>query len=114
MKQRIFSLISIVLGIVFALALIEVSAIAWLYIEDGRYTPAAELYERTQNTYVRDATKGSSCRYVDTLFPHPYVAFVHHANPPCGIPWVNNIGLPSDDFPVEKRADRYVILLTGG
>ena len=83
-------------------------------IEDGRYTPAAELFERTQNTYVRDTTKGSACRYVDTLFPHPYLAFVHHANPPCGIPWVNNVGLFGDDFPTVKRTDRYVILLTGG
>ena len=58
MKQRIFGWISAVIDIVLALAVVEVTAIAWLYIEDGRYTPAAELYERTQNTYVRDATKG--------------------------------------------------------
>src|SRR5262245_58770069 len=90
MKQRIFGWISTALGILFALALIEAAAIAWLYIEDGRYTPAAELFERTQNTYVREATLGTSCRYVDTLFPHPYVGFVHHANPPCGPANVNN------------------------
>ena len=84
MKQRIFGWISILIGVVLALATVEVAAIAWLYIEDGHYTPAAELFERTQNTYVRDATKGTACRYVDTLYPHPYVAFVHHANPPCG------------------------------
>ena len=114
MKQRIFGWISVLVGIVFALAVLEVTAIAWLYIEDGKYTPARELFDRTQNTYVRDATKGTSCRYVDTLFPHPYVAFVHHANPPCGIPWVNNVGLFGDDFTVVKRNDRYVILLTGG
>ena len=58
MKQRIFGWISAVIGIVLALAVVEVTAIAWLYLEDGRYTPAAELFERTQNTYVRDATKG--------------------------------------------------------
>ncbi len=114
MKQRIFGWVSAVIGIFLALAAVEVTAIAWLYLEDGRYTPAAQLYERTQNTYVRDSTKGSSCRYVDTLFPHPYVAFVHHANPPCGMPWVNNIGLFGDDFTVTKRTDRYVVLLTGG
>jgi hypothetical protein len=114
MKQRIFGWISAAVGIVLALAVVELTAIAWLYLEDGRYTPAAQLYERTQNTYVRDATKGSACRYVDTLYPHPYVAFVHHANPPCGIPWVNNVGLFGDDFPVVKREDRYVVLLTGG
>ena len=114
MKQRIFGWVSILIGIVLAVAVVEVTAIVWLYIEDGRYTPTAELYERTQNTYVRDATKGSACRYVDTLYPHPYVAFVHHANPPCGIPFVNNVGLFGDDFTVLKRPDRYVVLLTGG
>lgn len=114
MKQRIFGWITTFLGFIFALVLIEGAAIVWLYIEDGRYTPAAELFERTQNTYVRDATKGTACRYVDTLFPHPYVAFVHHANPPCGLPNVNNVGLFGDDFPTVKRTDRYVVLLTGG
>ncbi len=114
MKQRIFSWISILIGIVLALAAVEVTAIAWLYIEDGRYTPADELFARTQNTYVRDATRGTACRYVDTLYPHPYVAFVHHANPPCGIPWANNIGLLGPNFPTVKPTDRYVVMLIGG
>src|SRR5476651_2480571 len=114
MKQRIFGWITTLFGIVMALAVIEVTAIAWLFIEDGHYTPAAELYERTQNTYVRDLTKGTACRYVDTLFPHPYLAFVHHNNPPCGLEYVNKIGLFGDDYPVVKRTDRYVVLLTGG
>jgi hypothetical protein len=114
MKQRIFGWISILFGIVLSLAVLEVTATAWMYLEDGRYTPAKDLFDRTQNTYVRDATKGTSCRYVDTLFPHPYVAFVHHANPPCGLPWVNNVGLFGPDFPVLKPTDRYVVMLTGG
>ena len=114
MKQRIFGWISAIVGIVLALAMIEVTAIVWLYLEDGRYTPAAELYERTQNTYVRDLTRGSACRYIDTLFPHPYLAFVHHNNPPCGLEYVNKIGLFGEDFPTVKRADRYTIMLTGG
>lgn len=114
MKQRIFGWISTLLGILFALVLIEGAAIVWLYIEDGRYTPAAELFERTQNTYVRDLTRDTTCRYVDTLYPHPYLGFVHHGNPPCGIPHINNIGLFGTDFPTVKRTDRYVVLLTGG
>ena len=99
MKQRIFGWISALIGVVIALAAIEVTAIVWLMLEDGRYTSAEELFERTQNTYVRDMTKGSTCRYVDTLFPHPYLAFVHHGNPPCGVPNVNNIGLLNAAFP---------------
>jgi hypothetical protein len=113
-KQRIFGWISVLIGVVLALATVEIVAIAWLYVEDGRYTPAAELFERTQNTYVRDVTKGTGCRYIDTLYPHPYVAFVQHANPPCGIPWVNNVGLFGPDFPVVKRQDYYVVMITGG
>jgi len=114
MKQLLFRCLSILIGIVLALVAVEVSAMAWLYLEDGRYTPAAELFERTQNTYVRDVTKGTGCRYIDTLYPHPYVAFVQHANPPCGIPWVNNVGLFGPDFPVVKRSDHYVVMITGG
>lgn len=114
MKKFIFASISVLVGIVLSLAAVEATAIIWLWIEDGRYTPAAELFERTQNAYVYDITKGSGCRYVDTLFPHPYVGFVHHANPPCGLRQVNNIGLFNEDFPTVKRTDRYTILLTGG
>src|SRR5229473_412659 len=114
MKRRIFGWISVLIGIVLSLAVVEVAAIAWLYIEEGRYTPADELFQRTQNTYVRDATKGTACRYVDTLYPHPYVAFVHHANPPCGQSWVNNVGLYGPDFPVIKNPNYYTVILTGG
>lgn len=114
MKQRIFGWITALIGIVLALGAVELTAIVWLYLEDGRYTSAEELFQRTQNTYVRDLTKGSDCRYVDTLYPHPYVAFVHHGNPPCGVPNINNVGLFNEDFPVTRRSDRFTILLTGG
>ena len=114
MKKRIFGWISVLIGIVLSLAAIELAAIALLYIEDGRYTPAAELFERTQNTYVRDATKGTGCRYVDTLYPHPYVAFVHHANPPCGIPHLNAQGMFGPDFPAVRDPNYYTIMLVGG
>lgn len=114
MKQRIFSWISILVGIVLAVGAIELAAIAWMYIEDGRYTPAEKLFERTQNTYLRDATRDTTCRYIDTLYPHPYVGFVHHANPPCGQAWVNNIGLYGPDYPTVRDPERYTVLLNGG
>jgi hypothetical protein len=83
--------ISTLIGIVVAFVAIEVTAILWLTLENGRYTSAAELFDRLQNTHVRDVTRDSGCIYVDTLFPHPYLAFVHHGNPPCGMSHVNNI-----------------------
>ncbi len=114
MKRVLRRCLFIVIGMAAVLVAIEVGAIGWLYLAEGRYTPAAELFERTQNTYVRDANRGTGCRGVDTLYPHPYVGFVHHANPPCGMAWVNNVGLFGPDFPVTKPADRYVVLVTGG
>jgi hypothetical protein len=114
MKRRLFGVISAVIGIALSLAAVEGLAILWMMVEDGRYTPAAELFERTQNTYVRDLTRGTNCRYVDTLYPHPYVGFVHHANKPCGLRNINNVGLFNDDYPLLKLPNRYTILLTGG
>lgn len=114
MKRLAFSIISAVIGLCIALAAFEAFAIAWQVAQDGRYRPATELFDKLQNTYVRDVTNASGCTYVDTLFPHPYLAFVHHDSPPCGLQKVNNIGLHGDDYPVLKRTDRYVVLLTGG
>src|SRR5215470_20243357 len=114
LKRFVFAAISIAAGLVVGLACLETLAIGWLVLKDGHYTAALLLFERLQNTYVRNATEGSGCTYADTLFPHPYVAFVHHDRPPCGQDHVNNIGLNGEDFPTIKRDDRYVILLTGG
>lgn len=114
MRALLLRALSLLIGLVLALVAIEVMAIAWLYVEDGRYTRAADLFERTQNAYVRDMTRGTPCRFIDTLFPHPYLAFVHNADPPCSGPWVNNVGLFGPDFPVVRRDGFYTILLTGG
>jgi hypothetical protein len=114
LKRVIFGAISIAAGLVVGLACLELLAIGWLVLKDGHYTSAPVLFERLQNTYVRNATDGSGCTYADTLFPHPYLAFVHHDQQPCGLKHVNNVGLNGVDFPATKRKDRYVVLLTGG
>ena len=62
MKRRLFGWIAAVIGLLLSLGAVELMAIAWLMIEDGRYTPAVELFQRTQNTFGRDMTKGSACQ----------------------------------------------------
>lgn len=114
MRRVLLNAISAVVGIVVALASFEALSIAWQTSQDGSYIPATELFDRLQNTYVRDATNATGCTYADTLFPHPYLAFVHHDVPPCGLQKTNNVGLTGDEFPTVKRNDRYVVLLTGG
>jgi hypothetical protein len=98
-----------------ALATLEILAIITLTFRDGRYVPARERVHLEANRYIQEVTRaGSGCQYIDSLFPHPYLGFVHHGNPPCGIPGINNVGLFGPDFPADRLADRFVILVTGG
>jgi hypothetical protein len=114
MKRGIFGLLAVLLSVALALVVLELVSIAVLSAKDGHYSSAEALFGRSQNTFIRDLTGHTGCLYVDRLFPHPYLAFVHSANPPCGVANVNNVGLFNDDFPTVKRTDRYVVLLTGG
>lgn len=86
---------------------VEVLANLYLYVRDGRYVSARERLDALGNTFIADVTRqNSGCRYIDTLYPHPYLGFVHHGNPPCGVPDINNIGLFGPDYPSERRDDR--------
>ena len=104
MKQRIFGWISTLIGIVLALAAIEVDGHR-LALSRGRplHARPTSCSSARRTPTCATSTKGTTCRYVDTLYPHPYLAFVHHGNPPCGLPNVNNIGLLNTDFPTVKR-----------
>lgn len=114
-KKYVYGVIAVLLGLLIASVAIEVSFFLYYYIKDDRYISVAERLSREENAYVQETlAAGQGCRYVDTLFPHPYLAFVHHRNPPCGILGINNIGLFGPDFPNEKDESKFVILLTGG
>jgi len=114
-KKTAFVLSTMLLALLLGLVVFEVLAIAVLTLRDGHYVSARELLRREEGTFIGDVTRGGGqCQYVDTMFPHPYLAFVHHANPPCGNAGINNIGLFGSDYPSEKRPDRFVILVTGG
>jgi hypothetical protein len=114
-KRLAFRLIMWTIAVAVTLIGLEILSAAYIVLRERKYVAPKELFERTSNSFIRDLTEGrGTCRYVDTLFPHPYLAFVHHGNPPCGLSGINNIGLFGDDFPFEKRQDRFVILLTGG
>jgi len=70
----------------------------------------AELIEIERgNAHIADdlATENS---YTSTLFPHPYLGFVHNER----LRGVNNIGLIGRDVPLRRDPDRFTILLIGG
>jgi hypothetical protein len=115
MKRIAFKVLALAVAFVVAAAAVEIAAVVFLTLRSKHYISARERLDALKNTFVDAATKpGGECRYIDTLFPHPYLGFVHHGNPPCGLPDANNIGLFGPDYPSERRTDRFVVLVTGG
>lgn len=115
LKAAVFRLILLLLVVVLGAGSIEIAATTYLTIRDGNFVSASQRYQRSTNDFIEQITRtDSSCRYVDTLFPHPYLGFVHHNNPPCGMKGINRSGLFGLDYPLERRADRFVIMITGG
>lgn len=114
-KRIAFRVITLLIAFVLVLAGVEILANVYLYVRDGKYVSARQRLDVLGNTFIAGLTKQKSgCRYVDTLYPHPYLGFVHHGNPPCGVPDINNIGLFGPDYPSERPDDRFVVLVTGG
>jgi hypothetical protein len=114
-KKTAFRIVALLLGVFSIVVGVELVANVYLYVRDGRYISARERLDALGNTFITGLTRqNAGCRYVDTLYPHPYLGFVHHGNPPCGVPDVNNIGLFGPDYPSERRDDRFVVLVTGG
>lgn len=115
-RKGVYWVVMIFIGGSLAAFLVEIGAMVVTTSRYGAFYSATELFNRqaNENTFIDQITEGENCRYIDTLFPHPYLGFVHHANPPCGMSYINNIGLFGEDFPSEKRKDRFVVLLTGG
>jgi hypothetical protein len=115
MKRSLFKLAALLLAVALTALSVEVLANLYLYVRDGRYVSARDRLDALGNTFIADVTQqNSGCRYIDTLYPHPYLGFVHHGNPPCGVPDINNIGLFGPDYASERRGDRFVVLVTGG
>ena len=114
-KRTAFRIVALLLGVLSIVAGMELFANVYLYVRDGRYVSARTRLDALSNSFITGMTKQDvGCRYIDTLYPHPYLGFVHHGNPPCGYPDINNIGLFGPDYPSERRDDRFVVLVTGG
>lgn len=114
-KKTAFVLSTTFLAVLLGAVVFELLAMAVLTLREGHFVRARELLRREEGAFIGDVTRtGADCQYIDSLYPHPYLAFVHHANSPCGIPYINNIGLFGSDYPSEKQSDRFIVLLTGG
>ncbi len=115
-RSTLLKLSALLFSAILTVLLLEAGSFAVLSFRYKGLTSARERFRRDTNSYTERVTQSGkgNCGYIDTLFPHPYLAFVHHGNSPCGIPDINNIGLFGRNYPSEKSPDKFVILLTGG
>ncbi|HYM04595.1 MAG TPA: hypothetical protein VET85_16710 [Stellaceae bacterium] len=111
--------------LVIFIALPEAFFATYYFLRDGRWIPVSERLQGSENDYVAKFNMGENCRYIDVLYPHPYLSFVHHNNAPCRPPRdetrkgalkpANAEGFLDDrDFPLERDRDSFDILLLGG
>jgi hypothetical protein len=115
MKRIVYRLLALTIALIVSAIAVELLANVYLFARDRRYISPRARLAALENTFIAGITSQSpGCRYIDTLYPHPYLAFVHHGNPPCGVPDINNVGLFGADYPSDRPPDRFVVLVTGG
>ncbi len=114
MKARLNSawgkLLALLIGLGLALVLGEITSAIYGYMRFSTFS-VATLYQLQQtNAFLRDIERTGNS-YAATLFPHPYLGFVHRNG--YGLD-INNIGLLGTDFPYERDPGKFVLLVTGG
>lgn len=119
MKRIAFGVLAVVCGLILALVFLETASTLYLTVKDGKFVSAHQRFEAADHPWfqgtINRPTDTYYCAHIYTLFPHPYLGWVYHGNPPCGYPKsINNIGLHRHNFPPPRIHDKYVVLLTGG
>jgi hypothetical protein len=111
--RAVVRFLATLLLVLFLIALAEAFFATYYFAVDGQWIWPARRWEIQQNRFVSDLTSGA-CRYIDTLYPHPYLVYVNNGNPPCPADFVNAKGLSGRDLPLRRDPDTFAILLTGG
>jgi hypothetical protein len=104
--------------IVLCLLAVEAGFTFYYFLSEGKLVSPQTREESRSNTFVVHMTskRNVKCRYMDTVYPHPYLTNVHADNPPCENSEfeINNIGLFGRDFPYKKETDKFRIMVSGG
>jgi hypothetical protein len=90
------------------------------FFADGEVKSVRQkLWEDNPNIYTRDGKQASTL--FDRFFPHPFLGYVNHNNPPAGRGFAtkgllkaNSAGFLGPEFPRERPDGIYTIMLTGG
>lgn len=97
-----------------ALVLSETALALRTRLHRGAWWPWPDTADEPNAFLNEIAVDNDGRRLVDALYPHPYLGFVAHRNPPFGLKNVNNVGLFGPDFPDRPRDDAFYVLVTGG
>lgn len=112
-KEIIFNLIALSFSLVLMLALLEGFFTFYYFKKDGRLIPVADKIKSETNSYT-DEFVARHVNYGDSMFPHPYLSFVHNPTYSTKSQPINNVGLLGQDFPWEKEKGTFYLLFTGG
>lgn len=104
-KKILFILISVFLGTSAVLGFTE------LYLQMSEYK---KDYRYEGNLDYALVINEQFCTWNESLYSHPYLAFVHHKNKKCSLNLINSDGFPSPEFPKEANKEFFDILITGG
>jgi len=113
-KIKFYSLIFLLLFF-----LLELISFTLITIITKKVYPIQKVKEinSENNMFIKDLSNKQKCTYLDTLFPHPYLGYVHWNNPKCKNPTyakVNKHGFFGPDYPSVKNENTFDILIIGG
>ena len=103
------------LSIIF-LIILEIISKLIVYFEYGYLKKPSDIVrDGNLNSYVQLLEKEEKCTYSSSLFPHPYLGWVHWNNPKCSNKLIyNSDGFLGPEFPIKKYEKFFDILITGG
>ena len=113
-RRRAFKLMAVLIGLILALGIGELICTVLAYVACGT-SSVAELHKAEKsNNFITALMEQVQCdSYLRTLYPHPYLGFVHCKQG--GGDSVNNIGLLGGrDLPLRRDPSKFTILVTGG
>ena len=92
----------------------ELFAFVYYSMQDGRFISARARLLTETNKFTAALVDLSKCTYLDGLYPHPYLAYVHKRHGQCALPDQNSTGLFGPEYPSQHDLTKFTILLTGG
>lgn len=108
-----YKILASLLATVLVLLVVEVALRYGAASASERQIGARNLLTGATNRFTQRA-ESDSCAWADSVVAHPYLAYVHHAIPPCGLSRVNNAGMESDlSLPLAREPQFFTVLLEG-